>query len=63
MSVEDDIANLEAAIASGEKRVRIGDRDVEYRDVSELKAALAYKKGQLPNAGAGSITYVGFKRE
>ena len=34
-----DLAALNRAIASGEKRVRFGDQEVEYRSTAELLAA------------------------
>jgi hypothetical protein len=40
----ENVATLEAALATGERRVRFGDRDVEYRDVEQLKAAILYWK-------------------
>lgn len=32
---------LREALASGVRRVRFGDREVEFRDVAELKQAIA----------------------
>ena len=50
----ENVATLEAALASGERRVRFGDRDVEYRDVEQLKAAIVYwKKEAAAEAGNG----------
>ena len=50
-----DIDNLEAALASGELQVRIGDRWITYRAVDELKEALSYVKKQVAIA-AGSTS-------
>ena len=38
------IAAMEAALFSGELRTRFGDREVTWRSVEELKAALAEAK-------------------
>jgi len=44
---------LEAALAVGELRVKLADREVTYRSISELSTALAYAKGQQAiDAGA-----------
>lgn len=34
-----DLANIDAAIASGTRRVRQGDKDREYASMEELKSA------------------------
>lgn len=36
---EDDLAAIEAAIASGARKVEYNDRTVEYRSIKELKEA------------------------
>jgi hypothetical protein len=43
----DDLANLQKALASGEKIVRFGDRWIEFRSVEELKQAIAEVKADL----------------
>lgn len=45
--IEANIAALEAALASGEHRVRYDGREVEFRSVDEIKKALAYWQDQL----------------
>ena len=31
-----DLVNIETAIANGERRVRLGDKEVEYRTIDEM---------------------------
>lgn len=40
-------AALEAALASGEKRVKYRDREVEYRSVEEIQQALADVRARM----------------
>ena len=35
-----DLENLKRAVATGTLRVRVGDRETEYRSIAELKKAL-----------------------
>lgn len=63
MTIEDKIAALEQALATGERRVKFPDgREMEYRDVDQITSAIAYLRAQLPAAG-GSVTYTSFSRE
>lgn len=43
----DDLAALQAALASGERVIRTRDRHVEYRSVEELKEAIQTAKDEL----------------
>lgn len=50
-----DIDNLERAIAMGELKVRLADREVTYRSTADLKAALSFvesriAKGSVPSS-------------
>lgn len=45
MANEERIAALEAAIATGERRVRFEGREVEYRSVEEMLRAIAFLRG------------------
>ncbi len=38
---EEQLQALRNALASGVRRVRFGDREIEYRTVEELRAAIA----------------------
>lgn len=42
-----DIDNLERAIAMGELKVKLADREVTYRSLDDLKAALAFVQSRL----------------
>jgi thiamine monophosphate synthase len=42
-----DLANLQAALASGERVVQIRDRRIEYRTVDELQKAIELAKEEL----------------
>lgn len=49
-----DLQAVEAAIASGERRVQFADgRSVEYRSVAELKDARALIRAELATAMTG----------
>ena len=37
----DQLQTLRDALANGVRRVRFGDREIEYRTVDELKSAIA----------------------
>jgi hypothetical protein len=45
-----DLANLDAAIATGELRVEFNGRSVQYRSISELMAARAHVASVLAAA-------------
>ena len=47
---------LRDALANGVRRVRFGDREVEYRTVDELKAAIAAAEAELAKASGAPIT-------
>lgn len=49
-----DLDALDAAIASGEKSVRVENRWVEYRSVEELQAARVHVQQQLIANAAGT---------
>jgi hypothetical protein len=42
-----DIDNLERAIAMGELKVKFADREVTYRSLDDLKAALRFIEGRI----------------
>ena len=42
---------LDAAIASGELEVKIGEKQVKYRNVAELMQARSFIAQQIANAG------------
>jgi hypothetical protein len=47
-----DLENLDAAIAQGELKVRVGEREVVYRSVAELMAARSHVASVLSASGA-----------
>lgn len=47
---------LRDALANGVRRVRFGDREVEYRSVEELKAAIAAAEAELAKSSETPIT-------
>ena len=54
---EQQLAQLEEALAKGERRVTFADKTVEYRSVDELKAAIAeVKRGLFEQAAATGLT-------
>lgn len=50
MGSEEQIAALEAAIGSGERRVKFDGREVEYRSLDEMLRALQVLRG-VPASG------------
>lgn len=50
-----DIDALKAAIASGRLRVTMGDRDVQFRSLAEMKEILAMMQEEV-DATAGTNT-------
>ncbi len=42
-----DVDNLERAIAMGELKVKLADREVTYRSLDDLKAALAFVEARI----------------
>ena len=44
---EQQLQALKDALANGARRVRFGDREIEYRSVDELKAAIAAAEAEL----------------
>lgn len=46
-TLQDQLAALKAARATGEKRVTYNGKTVEYRDISELNQAIAAVEGEI----------------
>jgi hypothetical protein len=51
-----DLDNLKAALVSGVLRVRIGDRDVQYRSQSDIMAAIKLVSQYLDGQATTSNT-------
>lgn len=49
------LALLQTALVSGELRVRFAEREVMYRSIEELKAAIAEVQAQMQNEAGTSI--------
>ena len=47
---EQQLQALRDALANGARRVRFGDREIEYRSVEELKTAIAAAEAELAKA-------------
>ena len=50
MYTEEQLQALRDALAGGVRRVRFGDREIEYRTVEELKAAIAAAEADVAKA-------------
>jgi hypothetical protein len=48
-----DIDKLKAAMAQGARRVKYADREVEYRDLAEMRQTLGLMESEV-NAAAGT---------
>lgn len=54
----DQLARLEAALASGEKMVRFDERWVEFRSPSELMEAIAAVKASMASASGTRVRQI-----
>lgn len=48
---EQQLQALRDALASGVRRVRFADREMEFRDVAELKQAIATAEAEVAKSG------------
>jgi hypothetical protein len=53
---EQQLQALRDALASGVRRVRFGDREIEYRNVDELKQAIAAAEADIAKNGGTPVT-------
>jgi hypothetical protein len=64
MATQADIDRLEAAIARGELKVRAADgREITYRSVAEMTAAVAFLQNRMADAGFQRTTFASFARD
>ena len=56
---EQQLQALRDALASGVRRVRFADREVEFRDVAELKQAIATAEAEVAkSAGTPVVRHI-----
>lgn len=51
-----NITNLEAALATGEKRVEVNGEMVLYQDAQQMLSVLSYFRSQLAGQNAASVS-------
>jgi len=52
---EDQLQALRNALANGARRVKFGDREIEYRTVDELKQAIAAAEADIAKTSGKPI--------
>ncbi len=52
---EEQLQALRDALANGARRVRFGDREIEYRSVEELRAAIAAAETDITKSSGAPI--------
>jgi hypothetical protein len=52
---EQQLQALRDALASGVRRVRFADREMEFRDVAELKQAIATAEAEIAKAAGAPV--------
>lgn len=55
MYTEQQLQALRDALANGARRVRFGDREIEYRSIEELKAAIAAAEADLAKSSGEPV--------
>jgi hypothetical protein len=53
---EQQLQALRDALANGVRRVRFGDREIEYRTIDELKAAIAAAEADVRKSSGVPVT-------
>lgn len=53
--IEQQLQALRDALASGVRRVRFADREVEFRDVAELKQAIATAEAEVAKSAGTPV--------
>ncbi len=53
---EQQLQALRDALANGVRRVRFGDREIEYRTIDELKAAIAAAEADVSKSSGAPVT-------
>jgi len=55
MYSEQQLQALRDALANGVRRVRFGDREIEYRTIDELKQAIAAAEADVAKSGGTRV--------
>lgn len=55
MYTEQQLQALRDALANGMRRVRFADREIEYRSVEELKAAIAVAEADVAKSNGTTL--------
>ena len=64
MYTEQQLQTLRDALATGVRRVRFGDREIEYRTVDELKQAIAAAEADVAkSSGAVPVRQIRVQTE
>ena len=64
MYSEQQLQTLRDALANGVRRVRFGDREIEYRTVDELKQAIAAAESDVTqNSGTAPVRQIRVQTE
>jgi len=58
MYTEQQLQALRDALAGGVRRVRFGEREIEYRTVEELKAAIATAEAELARSTGAIVRQI-----
>ena len=56
MYTQQQLQALRDALANGVRRVRFSDREIEYRTVDELKAAIAVAEAEIAKSNGRPMT-------
>ena len=56
MYTEQQLQALRDALANGVRRVRFGDREIEYRTIDELKTAIAAAEADVSKSSGVPVT-------
>jgi len=56
MYTEQQLQALRDALANGARRVRFGDREIEYRSIDELKQAIAAAEAEIAKDNGTPVT-------
>ena len=55
MYTDQQLQALRDALANGVRRVRFGDREIEYRTIEELKQAIAAAEADVAKSGGARV--------